>query len=171
MKKQLLSLVAIFMIAGISNNLMAQETASASASATIVAPITITYVDDLEFGNLAVQNATGGTVVMAPAGTRTRTAGVTLPGTTGTFNAAEFTVGGTTGYTYTITLPSTDYTITRVSGSETMIVNAFTSSPTGTGTLGGSETLTVGATLNVSANQAPGTYTNATKFDVTVNYN
>ena len=85
---------------------------------------------------------------------------------------ASFDVTGNDGYTYTITLPSTDYTITRVSGTETMTINTFTSDPSGTGTLtGGTETVNVGATLNVNAGQVGGTYTNATGFDVTVNYN
>jgi hypothetical protein len=53
-----------------------------------------------------------------------------------------------------------------------MIVNTFQSSPSGTGTLtGGSEVLTVGATLNVTGGQVAGTYTSSTPFDVTVNYN
>jgi hypothetical protein len=54
-----------------------------------------------------------------------------------------------------------------------MTVNTFTSSPSVTGALstGGTQTLTVGATLNVAAGQAAGTYTNATGVPVTVNYN
>jgi hypothetical protein len=53
-----------------------------------------------------------------------------------------------------------------------MTVNAFSSNPSGTGTLtGGSEVLNVGATLNVGAAQPAGTYTNAAGFTVTVNYN
>lgn len=115
---------------------------------------------------------TAGTVILAPAGTRTLTGGVTLPVTTGTVTAASFNVTGEGVYTYAITLPSTDHTITRASGSETMIVNAFTSTPSGTGALtGGAQTITVGATLNVGVSQVAGVYTNATGFDVTVNYN
>ena len=54
-----------------------------------------------------------------------------------------------------------------------MVVNAFTSSTlSGTATLtGGTDVLTVGATLNVGAAQPAGTYTSATGFTVTVNYN
>lgn len=153
----------------------AQATATAAATATIIAPIAITNALDMNFGNVAVQaGATGttGTVVIAPEGTRTRTAGVTLPSTTGTFTAASFTIGGASDYTYVITIPSSGYIITKATTLETMTVNTFTSSPSSTGTLtGGSETLNIGATLNVDAGQAPGVYTNATGFDVTVNYN
>jgi len=62
----------------------AQATATATASATIVTPITINKDVDLNFGNVAVSAITGGTVVMAPAGTRTATSGVTLPAVAGT---------------------------------------------------------------------------------------
>jgi hypothetical protein len=162
-----LLLIGIF-----TTSTFAQATATATATATIIAPITIANAVDMNFGNLAIQAGTAGTVVIAPAGTRTRTAGVTLPSTTGTFTQASFTVGGEGVYTYTITLPSTNYTITDPVSTATMIVNTFTITPSGTGTLtAGAQTLNVGATLNVEAAQTPGVYTNATGFDVTVNYN
>ena len=161
--------------AGITANNFAQATATATVTATIIAPIAITNALDMNFGNVAVQASTAGTsgtVIIAPAGTRTRTAGVTLPRTTGTFTAASFTIGGASGYTYVITIPSSGYIITKATTLETMTVSTFTSSPSATGTLtGGSETLNIGATLNVDAGQAPGVYTNATGFDITVNYN
>lgn len=170
MKKLILFFLAIVMVAGFSNRAAAQATASATATAIIVAPITLTKTVDMNFGNVAVIGS--GTVVLTPASTRTATGGVTLPVTAGTVAAASFDVGGEGVYTYAITLPSTDYTITRASGTETMTVNTFTSTPSGSGILtAGSQTLTVGATLNVGAAQVAGTYTNATGFDVTVNYN
>ncbi|HEY9116147.1 MAG TPA: DUF4402 domain-containing protein [Bacteroidales bacterium] len=160
-----------FLVAGFAISSFGQVTATATASATIVSPIAITKTVDMNFGNVAV-STTAGTVVLAPAGTRTSTGGVTLPATTGTVAAAAFTVTGQAGYTYAITLPSTDYTITRATGTETMIVNTFTSNPSATGTLtGGTSALTVGATLNVGGSQVAGSYTNATGFPVTVNYN
>jgi general stress protein CsbA len=155
-----------------TTNTFSQETATATATATIIAPITITNAVDMNFGNVAIQAETAGTAVIAPAGTRTSTGGVTLPSTTGTVTAASFTIGGEGIYTYTITIPSTDYTITDLNSAESMIVNTFTSTPSGTGILAdGAQTLNVGATLNVSAAQTPGVYTNATGFNVTVNYN
>jgi hypothetical protein len=147
----------------------AQVTETATATATIVGPISLTLVDDMNFGNVAV-GASGGTVVLTPAGGRSTTGGVTLPAITGTVTAAEFTVAGADGYTYAITLPVGATTIT--SGANTMTVDTWTSTPAATGTLtGGSETLTVGATLNVAALQPAGTYISGTAFAVTVNYN
>ena len=147
-----------------------QATATSTATATIITPISITKTADMSFGNLAVQAGTGGTVVLAPAGTRTSTSGVTLPATTGTVTAATFTVDGTGSFTYAITLPSTA-TLTRASGSETMTASSFTSNPSGTGALtAGTQDIAVGATLTVAAAQVPGVYTSG-NFNVTVNYN
>jgi uncharacterized protein DUF4402 len=82
--------------------------------------------------------------------------------------AAAFTVSGQGSATYAITLPAS---ATVTSGANTMTVNGFTSNPAGTGTLSGagSQNLLVGATLNVGASQATGTYSGT--FDVTVTYN
>ena len=159
------------LFSGVSVISSAQVTATATASSTIVTPIGITKTVDMNFGNVAINSTTAGTVVLAPAGTRTSTGGVTLPATAGTVAAAEFNVTGANNYTFSITLPSTSHEIK--SGSNTMSVTGFTSTPTPTGTLSatGSATVKVGATLNVSPGQAAGTYTSVTPFEVTVNYN
>jgi hypothetical protein len=166
--KKLLALAVV--ILGFTAVSFAQVSATATASGTIVSPIAIANAGNLNFGNVAV-SATAGTVILAPAGTRTITGGVTLPAVPGTVTAAHFAVTGSQNYTYAITLPSTPTTVT--SGANTMTVNAFTSTPTTTGTLDGSgaQTVDVGATLNVGAAQASGTYLSATPFTVTVNYN
>jgi len=162
------SIIALFTITSVTVN--AQVTANATATGTIVTPIAITNSGDMNFGNGAV-SATGGTVVLDPASTRTVTGGVTLPAVPGTVTAAHFDITGTADYTYSITLPSTATTVT--SGANTMTVDAFTSNPGSTGTLNaaGTQTVDVGATLNVSALQAAGIYISGTPFDVTVNYN
>lgn len=173
----LISILSIF-----SSQVMAQNTATgtATASATILTPITIVKVTDLNFGNIA--SGTAGTVVMTAAGVRTAT-GPVLPAVPGTVTAASFTISGEATKTYTVTLPTT----ISLAGpsSSTMTVTTFTSNPTttvGAGVLGGtaaaagaiasgSQTLTVGGTLNVGANQAAGFYTIAGGLSVTVAYN
>ena len=171
--KNISKVLVIAAIAIVSaNSSFAQASATASASATIVTPITIVKVTDMNFGNVAVSATNPGTVILAPASSRTiGGTGVTLPAVTGTVAAASFTVSGQASYTYAITLPSS-CTITDAS-SHTMTVNGFTSDPATTGALSGSgsQTLNVGATLNVSAAQPAGTYTNASGVQVTVNYN
>ena len=162
--------VSIMLIAGSTTTAFAQSTASAIATANVVTPISISKNADMAFGNLAVQAATGGTVVLAPAGTRSRTNGVSLPATTGTVSAASFTVTGNGNYGYSITLPGS-VTLNHSGGVESMVASSFTSNPSGTGTLSsGTQNISVGATLTVAAGQLAGVYTSG-NFDVTVNYN
>lgn len=164
--------LTVLFAAGAANTVSAQATATATATATIVTPISISKTTDMDFGNVAVHATDLGTVVLAPAGTRTATAGVTLPATAGTPAAAVFTVSGQGGYTYAITLPQTASTLEDLA-SNTMSVDTWTSVPSTTGTLSssGTETLSIGATLHVAGGQAAGTYTTAQDFAVTVNYN
>ena len=163
-------LAAIVLVAT-ATNVNAQATATASATATIVTPISIVKDVDMNFGNIAVQAANPGTVTLPPtlAAVRTKTGGVTLPAVTGTVTAAKFTVNGTSGYLYNITLPSSAVTLSD-GASHTMDATSFVNSAAGTLT-GGTEDFYVGATLAVAAAQTPGVYTTATPFSVTVNYN
>lgn len=148
----------------------ASATATATASATIVAPITITKMVDMNFGNVAVHATNAGTVVLATAGTRTLTGGITLPATAGTVTAASFDVTGSGTYTYAITLPTTADLTGTPSG--TMTLNTFVSDPATTGALtAGVQTIKVGATLNVTGGQTAGSYTNAAAIPVVVVYN
>ena len=164
---------SILILGAFISNANAQSTASSSISATIVTPISIAKDVDMNFGNIAV-TASGGTVVLAPAGTRTATGGVTLPVVSGTVAAAAFTVTGQSAYTYDITLPAGNIVLS--SGGNSMNASSFTCSigltagALSTGVTG-SQSFNVGATLAVSANQAAGSYTTATPFNVTVNYN
>lgn len=151
----------------ISINAFAQP--NATATAVILTPLSVAATSNLSFGNIIA--GTGGTVTIAPNSDRSST-GVTLPAANpGTISAAQFTVTGTGTSTFTIAVPAT-HTITRVAGTETMTVGTFVSDPTPTGALvGGTATVRVGATLTVGNAQAAGTYTNATGFTITVNYN
>jgi hypothetical protein len=145
-----------------------------AASATIVSPIAINNTRALEFGNIAA-GAVAGSVTLTPDAATTRSSvGVTLPVVTGTVSSAAFEVTGTPAYAYSIAISPASVNITN--GAFTMAVGSFTSTPTvaAGGTLDGTtgtQNIYVGATLTVGANQAPGTYTNATAFTVTVNYN
>ena len=168
MKNLITLIAAVVLVAGITATANAQVTGTATGSATIITPIAITKTVDMNFGNIAV-GASLGTVVLATDNTRTKSGGVTLPAAAGTVTAAQFTVTGLGTSTFSITLPTT-YSI--ASGSNTMNIDTFTSTPSGIGTLvGGSLTIKVGATLDVAASQAAGSYTNATGFPVVVNYN
>jgi hypothetical protein len=167
MKKLTFAVLGLFALTFSSE---AQSTATATATATVITPISIAKNTDMSFGNIAVQASTGGTVVLAPAGTRTSTSGVTLPAAGGTVAAASFTVTGSGSSTYAITLP-TSVTLTHSGGAQTMTAGSFTSNPSATGTLSsGTQDIAVGATLTVAAGQLAGVYTSG-NFNVTVNYN
>lgn len=121
----------------------------------------------LSFGSFVAN--TGGSITVSTASGRSKTGSLFLmPQSSGT--AAQFTVSGTAEAIYAITLPA-DETVFLSSGSHSMAINGFTSSPSGTGKLplGGTQPLNVGATLTVGSAQAPGSYTGS--FPVTLNYN
>ncbi len=163
-------ILSAFVLMAIASNSIAQSTATATSTATIITPISISKTADMNFGNLAVQSGTGGTVVLAPAGTRTSTSGVTLPAAAGTVTAAAFTVTGSGSSTYAITLPAS-VVLTHSGGVQSMTASSFTSNPSSTGTLSsGTQNFSVGATLTVAAGQLAGVYTSG-NFNVTVNYN
>jgi len=152
----------ILLVSLISGTAFAQEddTATAKAAAEIVSPISITAQEDLNFGKVA--NNTEGTVVVATDGS---VSGLSQIGTTAPA-AATFDVTAANGFSYLITLPSS---VDLTSGTNSITVNNFNHDAgeniTGTGA---AETVGVGATLNVSAEQATGEYTGT--FDVTVTY-
>ena len=166
-----ISLILVAMVAFGATS-FAQQTATAhvSTNARIITPIDITGVDALEFGDVAV-GSTGGTVVISTAGIASTTGDITLPNTGATRSQATFTVTGEANQTYSITL--TNATVVITDGTNNMNVSTFVTDPTPTGTLNGSgtQTLNVGGTLTVAGGQAPGTYTNATDLEVTVEYN
>jgi len=146
--------------------LASAASATANVSASIVPAISISKDTDMNFADV-VAGGSAGTVVLSAAGARSVTGGATVGNSAGVA-AASFTVSGDPSSTYSITLPSS---ATISSGGNNMTVNTFTSSPSGTGTIGGggTQSLTVGATLQVGANQVQATYTGT--FDVTVAYN
>jgi len=163
--KKLFLLTLVMM--GFSSILFAQTSATADAAATIIEPISIAKVTDLNFGDVAV-GAGGGTVVMlATDASRTVTGDCSLPGT-GTITRASFTVTGVDAETYAITLPVGVTTIDDNAG-HTMTVDTWTSSPTPTGVL--DQTLYVAGTLHVNGTQFQGVYNADTDFTVTVAYN
>lgn len=98
----MLVVMAILAIAGLAN---AQNSASATATAnaTVVCPISIVDVSNLEFGTIT-NSASGGTLAVAPDNTvvYTNVAATTGAHAGATPHAAKFTVGGEGGFGYSI---------------------------------------------------------------------
>jgi hypothetical protein len=127
----------------------------------------ITHAQGLTFGKFVA--GTGGTVTVNANGARSASAGVALV-PSGAGASAQFNVTGDSSRTYALSLPANGVVL-LTSGAHSMAVNNFTSSPALSGqlSLGGTQTVRVGATLSVGTNQPRGSYSGV--FDVTVNYN
>ncbi len=139
---------------------------SATANALIVFPLSLTKLQDLDFGQMTVTNA--GTVVIDPnANTISKTGGVLLVGTG--WHAAQF-VGSSAGQSavVNIKLPNQLTTLTRQGGTETMTLSNLTLEGQAKRTIAAAESFTfrVGGTLNVAANQVEGIYTGTFNVDI-----
>ncbi|MDB5745840.1 MAG: YapH protein [Massilia sp.] len=131
--------------------------------------ITLSNARGLDFGRFVASS--GGTVVLNPAGLRSRTGGVVLLNSPGAgqaaFNVAKFS-NGNGNKAIIISLPSNGAT-RLTSGTNSMNVVTFVRSPGTLQTVPNSgTTLSVGATLTVAPNQAPGSYSGT--FPLTVNF-
>lgn len=140
---------------------------TAAPACWAVNPIAIVNTQALAFGSFAA--GSGGSVTVSAGGARSAGGGVVLL-SAGAGSVASFSVTGDPNLTYAITLPANGVAALS-SGGNSMALTAFTSNPATTGVLsaGGSQTLSVGATLGVSSNQAAGSYSGS--FNVIVNYN
>jgi hypothetical protein len=132
------------------------------------AAIAISPTQELAFGSVVAGSGGAVTISVDPLG-RSTSGGVTVV-PSGTWTAASFRITGDALRTYSISLPA-DGVVQLTSGSNSMAVNKFTSNPATSGDLGlgGAQTVSVGATLNVGINQPIGAYSG--NFTVTVNYN
>ncbi len=146
--------------------------AKGAATAEVVAPTQIVPLSYLRFGSFA-RPASAGTetvsVASAVSGTGGMAANLSMPQGTGGRGAASFQLNGQPRRIYIVDLPAQ---ATIASGSATMTVSNFTSDTVGIGIgqldASGRDILTVGGTLNVSANQAAGDYSGT--FPLTVYY-
>lgn len=140
-----------------------------AAATALVQAQSISNTTALSFG--AFTAGSGGTVKVDSAGLRTKTGMVMLVNQGGSASVAQFTVSGTSNATYSITLPADGSVVLTDGGSNTMTLNLFTSNPLpGSGLLsaGGTQLVSIGATLTVGSSQVPGSYTGS--FNITVNY-
>ena len=140
---------------------------TAPVTARIVSMVNLVTLSGMQFGEISASSAPG-TIVLEPGGARTSTQGATLnsavPG-----GPASFEIIGTPSSTYIVSLP-VSVRLTSSNG-QSMEVDRFTSLPSQTGQLdaGGRQTLFVGGTLNINANQLYGSYSGV--MSVTVEYN
>lgn len=157
--------IVLFSVLGFSSGSNA-ATATASMSAVVLSPISITKISDLSFGDVYPDIAAIGTISIDSGSNRIAGGAAALGPTSGT--AAQFTVTGEANAAYVLSLPTTAVSLNSPTG-DTMSVDSFINDGTGALNGGGTEIVSVGATLHVGAKQVPGSYSGT--FDVTVNYN
>lgn len=171
--QMILKLALAAFVAGTGGHGLA-ATNSATASATVMAPIVVTKSADLSFGKFTA--GAGGSITISTSGVRT--ASGVVPSTADTsMAAAKFDVTGDKDATYSISHGGTT-TLSRTSGPETMQLTKFSDLTAANATAGsaasgkltaGGQSIFVGGTLSVAASQAPGDYTGS--VSVTVEYN
>jgi len=147
----------------------AQSTVTASTTATLITPISISKTFDMDFGTVAA-SSTAGTIVLDYADGTTATGGASVPAGSAP-KTAVFAVSGEGNSGFSISIPASSITLDgSVSG--TLTVDNFEADLGTSSTLSsGVATVKVKAVLNVPANSVAGTYTNASDLFVTVNYN
>lgn len=144
-------------------------TASSDSRAEIAESSVVQKLSDLQFGDIVTGSSPSTVAVNASTDARQVTSGDAIA-LGGTVSAASFRVEARPLLFYRIIVPAST-TITRVGGSETMLVDNFTLNgpslrllplftPVGT--------FKVGGRLNVAADQEAGTYEGS--FNVTVNF-
>lgn len=151
-----LALIVLIPAAGMAQT---SDTASADAHANIIAPITLTWTADLDFGDIVADTTSTGTVTVDLTGVATPVTVQHLGGSA----AAAFTVAGESGLAYVVT---SDPSVTLVG---TGVDMTATLNPDCGGCVVGTDNVVVGGTLTVGIAQAAGAYTGT--FDVTVSYN
>lgn len=139
--------------------------ATATVSGAVIAPISVSATSALNFGTVGVTTFPG-SLEVTPSGATVPSNVTELAGDIA--SEAVFTVTGEGNAAYSVTLPTS---MTLTSGPNSVIVDGFNHDGGGTPTIGGggSRDLSIGATLNIGANQLSGTYTGS--YTITVNYN
>lgn len=168
MKKLIVSLLVIAAFVAAPVSLFAQATDQAVGKATLITPITIEWVTDLDFGILAASSVAGTAVVSAAATPALTAGGGVEVINDGTASAASFSVAGENGQAFTIAKPTTISLIGATSAAT--LTATLSGASTGTLSSSGVATIYVGGTLNVTENSVKDDYTSP-NFDVTVAYN
>jgi hypothetical protein len=173
-KRQLAAVVCAPLLVTHGSLAWADNGTAVASAAVLATPVAVTKTADLSFGKFAAGAA--GSVTISTSGERTVSGGVLASADGPAMTAATFVVSGAAGAGYSITHGGTS-TLSRTGGVDTMPMTKVStvgaaSGPGGAagGILnGGAQTIYVGATLDVGANQAAGAYTGSVA--ITVEYN
>ena len=169
--------LAAVTFAGVGAHKAMAITTNGNIEANILAAITLTAVDTLDFGRISPGTINTVVYVAATTGTRSITAGDGTLVAGGGEQDGTFNLDGSDGLTVTINVPANG-AITVTNGTHTLEVDDFEwsydggATTVGDGTavlaVGGPDILSVGAKVTVGAADSAGTYTGT--FPVIVDY-
>lgn len=158
----------LFLIILAPLGVLGQNSASATftASATIIEPIEVQTTSDMNFAEIDARN--GGTVILNPDNTRSAFGDVQLKSSSAV-SAAVFEVKGQNGYSYSINIPTGDFTM--INGSKQINLKDFTVNTDSSTLNSDSQVIRMGATIEIEPDQEPGRYITPTPLEITVSYN
>lgn len=166
-------LAAIAVSIAVSSPATAQSvtaTATAEARGLVLQPLTLTRVDDLDFGTVIASTVAGQVTINEDTGARSITGGV-LGVPTAPFTRGLFAGAGTAGQQVNLTLTPPAGNL-LVSGANFIVVSALLldNGNATTRTIGaiGAFNVGVGGTFEIAASQPNGLY--AANFDLTAEY-
>lgn len=162
MKKLIISLlvIAAFVVAPMS--LFAEADATATGTAVLITPLSISQVADLNFGTVAAGETDGEAIVDNSSTPALHSeGGVDIVSETGA-SAARFTVNGANTTGFNVVCPT--FTL----GTTTLLTVTPDFEASATTSAAGTYTLYIGGSLAIPSNTTAGTYTGT--FPVTVSY-
>ncbi|MEO5972468.1 MAG: DUF4402 domain-containing protein [Sphingomicrobium sp.] len=157
--------LAALLAPGLAHAAPVSPNRNATATVDIVSPATVRKLEDLNFAMLTV--TTAGTAVINPnTDTMTTTGGVIHAG--GIPYSALFEAVTPSKNVVIIRIPKVPTVVTRVGGTETMIVDTWTLAGSANRNVVAKQPFqfNIGGTLHVNANQAEGTYVGTFTVDV-----
>jgi hypothetical protein len=172
MKKLYTAIFAIILAIVSDNGALAQISVTGQIFAEVIDAITATETSQLNFGSFS-PGILGGKIIMSPEGVALTT-GTVIMGS-GVPNPGSFYLTGDDAASFSISLPDGPAILTHLSSSKEMTVSDWISDPPageGTGMFqGGSQTVNIGATLNISnlMENPPGLYSGT--YVITFDYN
>jgi hypothetical protein len=156
MNKKLLVLGATFALAAQFGTIAMAASVPGTATTLVLVPLSIAETTQMNFGTIA-GGPIADEIVMNSAGTRNVTGTSASIIATGSGAGALFTITGEPSQAYTFSISDTA-TLDDGAAGATMLVDTFTFTPTTILDGSGNDTVAVGASLAVGANQAAGTY-------------
>lgn len=163
----LISAAALLATAVTADPASAANTATANGKALLLLPLTLTKVDDLDFGTIVSSPVAGTVTINAATGARTHAGGVTeVPSDPGQRALFAWAATPNQPVTFDITYPAT---LDDGAGNSVQVALLYLQSSSTIADSKGIVQVGVGGSILISANQPAGTYSNT--FQVTANYN